>query len=89
MPSYFYNWEDGFSTDPDWNKMPSNQRRNPNITCDGNSLSRVLCCLTGKNGFVKNYATDSERNAIAIIETGKCLTKIRFGRVTIEYKKEQ
>ena len=84
MTPYFYNWEDRFSTDPDW------QIENDSIivTLNGSRQRSVLHCLSGENGFVKKLAVD-ERGFSTAGCCDNCIATITLrGRVEVTYEEE-
>lgn len=50
----FYSWEDNTSNDPDW---PARRRQKARVFCDGQELTHVTRCETGRRGRLERFCT--------------------------------
>lgn len=81
--SYYYSWEDGFSTDPDWRENERNRDKTVEICCNGVEQKRVFCCLSGEQGFVKKAKVDS--NGKVIVHNSGTVIEFHTGMVTVKW----
>lgn len=81
--NFYYSWEDGFSTDPDWSRSADLV-----ILCDGLVVTNVLACLAGPNGFLKILRETSDGRFVLTSQKEPAF-QIRFGHVEVQKRPKE
>lgn len=79
---HFYDWSDGFSTDPEWDDL----RKDPVVICNGLRQFRVVHCLSGDCGFVKKHVTNSDQKVLTMGSSPVC--EVLVGSVEVRKRVE-